>query len=188
MLMVMELQAQCEIHIPGVGANCGRPGIQLIPTTGTILVLNFAEVIQPTEDFYAPGSLGSFNLQLRVSAQNNSNIDWAANTAELIIMPMNCGVFVNERGTRSTFTALLSKQNVLDVQGQQAYGQGELMRMVGGGFLDNLKSAVGWISSKLSMVKNVLNQIPDKYAQTGAKVLGALGYAKPQGRLQDRLM
>jgi hypothetical protein len=147
----------------GVGASIlinPNPGIQLIPTTGTILVLNFAEVIQLTEDFYAPGSLGSFNLQLRVSAQNNSNYDWAANTAELIIMPMNCGVFVNEKGTSSTFTALLSKQDVLDVQGQQAYGQGEFTRMVGGGFLDNLKSSVGWITSKLPMVKNVLNHIP----------------------------
>ena len=76
-------------------------------------------MIQLTEDFYAPGSLGSFNLQLRVSAQNNSDVAWAANTAELIIMPMNCGVFVNEKGTSSTFTALLSKQDVLDVQGQQ---------------------------------------------------------------------
>jgi len=107
----------------GVGANLlanPNPGVQLVPTTGTILVLNFAEVIQLNEDFYAPGSLGSFNLQLRVSAQNNSNVNWAANTAELIIMPMNCGVFVNEKGTSSTFTALLSKQDVLDVQGQQA--------------------------------------------------------------------
>ena len=54
-----------------VGANVlggPNPGIQLIPTTGTILVLNFAEVIQLAEDFYAPGSVGSFNLQLRVSA------------------------------------------------------------------------------------------------------------------------
>ena len=126
----------------GVGANLlntSNPRVQLIPTTGTILVLNFAEVIQLTEDFYAPGSLGSFNLQLRVSAQNNSNVDWAATTTELIIMPMNCGVFVNEKGTSSTFTALLSKQDVLEVQGQQAYVQGEFTRMVGGGFLDNIK-------------------------------------------------
>ena len=105
--------------------------------------MNSAEVIQLTEDFDAPGSLGSFNLQLRVSAQNNSNYAWAANTAELIVMPMNCGVFINEKGSSSTFTALFSKQDVLDVQGQQAYGQGEFTRMVGGGFLDNLKSSVG---------------------------------------------
>ena len=97
--------SQLRSTYTGVGAsnhNAPNPGIQLIPTTGTILVLNFAEVIQLTEDFYAPGSLGSFNLQLRVSAQNNSNIDWAANTATIIIMSMSCGVFVNEKGTRST--------------------------------------------------------------------------------------
>ena len=140
--------------------------------------MNFAEVIQLTEDFYPPGSLGSFNLQLRVSAQNNSNVDWAANTAELIIMPMNCGVFVTKKGPSRTFTALLSKQDALDVQGQQAYSQGVFTKMVGGGLLGNLKSSVGWITSKLPMVKNVLNHIPHVYAQTGAKVLDALGYAK----------
>ena len=168
----------------GVGANRltnSNPGIQLIPTTGTVLVLNFAEVILLIEDFDAPDSLGSFKLQLRVSAQNNSNINWAANTADMIIMPMNCGVFVNEKQTSSTFTALLSKQDVLDVQGQQAYGQGEFTRMVGGGFLDNLKSSVGWIPSKLPMVRNVLNHIPHAHAQTGAQVLDALGYAEPHG-------
>ena len=145
-------------------------------------------MIQLTEDFYALGSLGSFNLQLRVSAQNNSNIDWAENTAELIIMPMNCGVVVNVKGTSSTFTALLSKQDVLDTQGQQAYGQGEFTRLAGGGFLDNLLSSVGWLTSKLPMVKNFLNHIPNAYAQTGTKGLDALGYAKPQGRLQHRFM
>ena len=135
-------------------------------------------MIQLTEDFYAPGSLGSRNLQLKVSAQNNSNDHWAQNTVELIIMPMNSGVFVNEKGTSNTFTALLSKQDVLDVQGQQAYAHGEFHRLVGGGFLDNLKSSVGWISLKLPMVKHVLNHIPHAYAQTGARVLDALGYAK----------
>ena len=52
----------------GIGPNLlngASPGIQLIPTTGSILVLNFAEVIQLTDDFYAPGSLGSFNLQVQ---------------------------------------------------------------------------------------------------------------------------
>ena len=95
---------------------------------------------------------------------------------------------MNETGTSSTFTALLSKQDVLDVQRPQAYGQGEFATMVGGGFLDNLTSSVGWITSKLPMVENVLNHIPHAYAQTGANVLDALGYAKLRGRLHDILM
>ena len=56
----------------GVGANVLGPGSQLIRTTGTILVLNFADVIQLTEDFYAPGSLSSFNLQLCSEQQRYS--------------------------------------------------------------------------------------------------------------------
>ena len=82
---------------------------------------------------------------------------------------MNCGVFVNEKGASSTFTALLSKHDVLDVQGQHAYGQGEFTRMVGGGFLDNLTISVGWITSKLPMVRNVLNHIPPRMLRRAPK-------------------
>ncbi|MFM7988319.1 MAG: major capsid protein V20 domain-containing protein, partial [Candidatus Fonsibacter sp.] len=52
----------------GLGANTNgpstsesHPGVQYVPTTGSILVLNFAEVIQQTEELYAPGWLGTFN-------------------------------------------------------------------------------------------------------------------------------
>ena len=65
----------------GLGANThgpaayNNPGVQYVPTTGTILVLNFAEVSQLTEEYYAPGSLGSFNLQLQAMVENNQNFD-----------------------------------------------------------------------------------------------------------------
>ena len=101
---------------------------------------------------------------------------------------MNCGVFVNEKGTSTAYTALQSQQDVLDALNQQAYGAGEVQRMVGGGFLDNLRGSFGWLTSKLPMVKSILNNVPHPYAQTGAKVLDALGYAKPANKLQDRLM
>ncbi|MFM7981267.1 MAG: major capsid protein V20 domain-containing protein, partial [Candidatus Fonsibacter sp.] len=63
------------------GGNNSNPSVQYVPTTGSILVLNFAEVIQLTEELYAPGSLGSFNLQLQVTVkkQNNHNFNWAGN-------------------------------------------------------------------------------------------------------------
>ncbi|MFM7988399.1 MAG: major capsid protein V20 domain-containing protein, partial [Candidatus Fonsibacter sp.] len=107
---------------------------QYVPTTGSILVLNFAEVIQLTEEFYAPGSLGSFNLQLQVTVENNQNKTWLGSDYELVIMVMNSGVFVNERGTSSTFIGLLTKQDVLDALQQQPYNSNEVRRMVGGGF------------------------------------------------------
>ena len=106
-----------------------------MPTTGTILVLNFGEVIQLTEEYYAPGSLGTFNLQINVQAQNNQNEEWAANSYELVIMTLNSGVFVNERGTSSTFLSLLTKQDVLDALQQQPYSNFEVRILVGGGLL-----------------------------------------------------
>ena len=64
-------------------SGINNPGIQYIPTTGTILVLNFAEVIQLTEELYAPGSLGSFNLQLQVTVQNNQTMTGMATNTSL---------------------------------------------------------------------------------------------------------
>jgi hypothetical protein len=93
-------------------------------------------------------------------------------------------VFVNEKGTSSTFLSLLTKQDVLDALGQQPYANYEVHRMVGGGFLDSLRSSLGWITSKLPMVKQALGSIPHPYAQTGAKVLRR--HRLRQGEGQDR--
>ena len=179
--------SQTRSAYSGVGARIGTPGFQLSPTTGTILVLSFAEVIQLTEEYYAPGSLGSVNLQMAVTVQNNQYTDWAENSYELIIMPMNTGVFVNERGTSSTFLSLLTKQDVLDALQQQPYSNSEIRRMVGGGFLDSLKSALGWVKGKLPAVRGVLENIPNPYAQTGANVLKTMGYGQGHKSIDNRL-
>ena len=169
------------------GTNTGHLGFQYSPTTGTILVLSFAEVIQLTEEYYAPGSLGSFNLQLTLQVQNNHYEPWAAGSYELVIIPMNSGVFVNERGTSSTFLSLLTKQDVLDALQQQPYSNSEIRRMVGGGFLDSLKSALGWVKGKLPAVRGVLENIPNPYAQTGANVLKTMGYGQGHKSIDNRL-
>jgi hypothetical protein len=165
-----------------------EPGFQYSPTTGTILVLNFAECIQLTEEYYAPGSLGSFNLQLSVRVQNNHYNTWPTNSYELVVMPMNSGVFVNERGTSSTFLSLLTKQDVLDSLQQQPYSNAEVRRLVGGGFLDNMRSALGWVKGKLPAVRGVLEQVQNPYAQAGATVLKTMGYGKGNKDLDSRLM
>ena len=48
--------------------------------------------------------------------------------------------------------------------------------MVGGGF-----------TSKLPLVRGVLEHVPHQYTQTGANVLTALGYGKGQKPLDNRL-
>ena len=59
--------------------------------------------------------------------------------------------------------------------------------MVGGGFLDNIRSGLGWIQSKLPAVRGVLEQVPHQYAQIGANVLKALGYGKGHRPIDNRL-
>ena len=69
----------------------------------------------------------------------------------------------------------------------QPYSNFEVRRMVGGGFLDSMKSAMGWVKSKLPAVRGVLENIPNEYAQTGANVLRTMGYGKNK-QLESRLM
>ena len=125
-------------------------------------------------------------MTLRV--QNNHYDTWDEATGhELVIITMNYGVLVNERGTSSTFLSLLPKQDVLDSLQQQPYSNFEVRRLVGGGFLDSMKSAMGWVKSKLPAVRGVLENIPNEYAQTGANVLRTMGYGKNK-QLERRLM
>jgi hypothetical protein len=116
------------------------------------------------------------------TAQNLSDL-------EIVMITMNSGVFVCERGTSSTYTGILTKSDVLEASSQEAYTRSDVSRMVGGGFLDTLKSVAGKVLPKLAPVaKAILGQVEHPMARAGADVLGALGYAKPKGKLSGRLM
>ena len=129
-----------------------------------MVIVHFAEVIQLTEVYYAPGSRGSFNLQVAVTVVNNQAEAWNAGNWELFIVPMNSGIFVNESGANSDYTALLAKQDVLKTSVQEHYRHGTVNRMIGGGFLNSLQSAMGWVSSELPYVRNTLSKTQHPYA------------------------
>ena len=158
---------------------------QTMPTCGSLVVLEFGKDIQLVEDFYAPGSLGNFSLQINLTAINQSN-QTLANT-EIVLITMNSGVWVNERGTSTVYTGILTKQDVLDVSGQEGYSGSDVKRMIGGGFLDTLKSVAGKVLPKLpSLAKVGLSLVPEntpmgKYAKMGEAGLGALGYGRSGG-------
>jgi hypothetical protein len=169
------------------------PGFQLIPTVGSVLVLNFGEVIQLTEDYYAPGALGSFSLQVSVKVSNSQVNPWNAGEWELFVIPMTSGIMALERGTCSTYVGVLLKADIMNASEQEHYSHGTIKRMIGGSLLSNLRSAMGWISSKLPFVKNALNKIDHPYARLGHDVLNTLGYGKSgagssDASLQNRLM
>jgi hypothetical protein len=129
--------------------------MKVAPTFGSYLVLEFGKDIQLTEDFYAAGSLGNFNIQIYVDIINNQpyalnggDVQNSNNNVEIVLVTMNSGVFVCERGTSSTYTGILTKQDVLEASQQEHYTHDDVGRMVGGGFFSSLKSGFSKLASK----------------------------------------
>ena len=169
-----------------VTGTLAAPGaFRAVPTVGSFLVLEFGKDIQLVEDFYAPGSLGNFNLQVKVGVHNQNYYAYAANQLELVLITMNSGVFVNERGTSSTYTGILTKADVLEASDQVAYTHNDVKRMVGGGFLDMVKSAVQKVApvakALAPVAKDLLAESGNKYAQMGSQALGAMGFGQSGG-------
>ena len=117
-----------------------------LQTCGSVLVLEFGKDIQLVEDFFAPGSLGNFNIQVQVRCENQMCADAGSSTGqipiEMVMVTMNSGVFVCERGTSSTYTGILTRADVLEASEQDAYTRSDVQRMVGGSFHDMIKSGV----------------------------------------------
>ena len=155
-----------------------------IPTSGSLLVLNFGEHIQLTEDFLAPNSIGTYNLSVQLTVQNQTAADIAS--LEVVMICMNDGILVNEKGSSQYYEGLLTKQAVLDVSTQKGIPHKEVQQMLGSGFLDSLKSVAGKISHHLPKVKEILKSSGNEYGKKGAEALESLGYGKH--RLSNRIM
>jgi hypothetical protein len=145
-----------------------------LPTSGSVLILDFGKDIQLVEDYYSPGSLGNFSLQMNLTVSNQSALP--IQNSEIVVITMNSGIFVCNRGTCATYTGILTKSDVMEASTQEAYSKSDVKRMVGGGFLDTLKSVAGKVMPKLpGLLKTGLSMVNNPYAQKGADVLGALG-------------
>jgi len=162
-------------------ANATTGAGKKVPTVGAMLVLEFGKDIPIQEDFYAPGSLGQFQLQVNLNCINQSASSVA--TQELVIITMNSGVFVCERGASSTFTGLLTKSDVLEVSQQAPYFQSDVRRLVGGGWFDTLKSIIGRVLPVLApLAKDYLSK-QGVMGNVASKVIGALGYGQSGGQM-----
>jgi hypothetical protein len=167
-------------------APAGGSGSEVL-TTGSMLMLTFGEHIQITEDWYAPGSLGNFNLQFDVEVENKTGAALA--NYEIVLITVNSGCFVCERGTSSIYTGILTRQDVLEASQMEAYGKDDVKRMIGGGWFDVLKSVAGKVLPKvLPVAKGLLKESDNKFAKMGAEALGAMGYGSSGGKLSKRLM
>lgn len=174
---------QISYNIPQTQNYVNWSSSRGVSTVGSYLVLEFGKDIQLVEDFYAPGSLGNFNLQLQLTFENN--LEYQNDKYDLVIVTMNSGVFVNERGTSSTYTGILTKADVLEASEQVPFTRADVKRMVGGGFLDLVKSSV----SKLAPVAKALAPLAsdylkghsNKYANMAGELLGKVGHGESGG-------
>ena len=161
--------------VPDPVSGLGRK----IPTSGSLLILEFGKDIQLTEDYYASGSLGNFSLQINLQVANQFPYTIAP---EIVLITMNSGLFVNERGTSSTYTGILTKQDVLEASAQEPMYQSSVKRMVGGGFLDSLKSVAGKILPHLLKAsKEELSKSGHPVAKMAHSAMGAMGYGASGG-------
>jgi hypothetical protein len=158
----------------------------VVPTCGSCLMLEFGKDIQLIEDFFASGSLGNFNIQVQVTV-DNYNASIGANV-ELVMITMNSGVFVCERGTSSTYTGILTRADVLEASEQDAYSHADVRRMVGGGFLDRLKSGVSKLAPLLKAVAPAVAPMAKEYlskkgslGKLASEGISALGYGRSGG-------
>ena len=171
-----------QTNFPDVATGIGRR----VPMSGSLLVLEFAKDINISDDYYAAGSLGNFQLQIVLQARNQFT---AAYTPDFVIMVENDGCFVCERGTSAVYTGILTKSDVLAASEQPSYHYSDVQRMVGGGFLDSLRSIVGRVLPMLApLAKRHLAKSGHPMGQAASAALGALGYGKSGGKLADRMV
>ena len=69
-----------ENATPGSGAGV------LVPTCGSVLMLDVGKHVNLIDDFYAPGSIGNFTFQITINCENYGAV---AFTPEIVIITMN---------------------------------------------------------------------------------------------------
>jgi len=132
-----EYCGQAYANQAGLSSGTGANGASnLCSTVGSYLMLDFATVIQLTEDFYSCGSLGNFQLQFQLQIQNQSTTAIPASSLEIVLVVMNSGIMVTDRGQTSTYTGILTKQDVLDASQTEPLSITDVSRMVGSGHMD----------------------------------------------------
>ena len=162
-----------------------------IQTCGSVLCLEFGKDIELKDDYYAPGSLGNFQLQFNLTLKNTSGATLTA-PLQLLTIVQNSGVFSLERGVSSSYLGILTKSDVLEASRGVPIAHTDALRMVGGGKVGDFFKSIG---SKLGDAgKSVLKELLPLAKEAGVGLikkrigLGVSGGAKrDMGALEDRM-
>lgn len=98
-------------------------------------------------------------------------------TPEILLVTMQSGIWVNERGTSAQYLGILTKSDVLEASSQEPMFKSSVKRMIGGGFLDSLKSVASkLLPHLLKMGKEELGKHSHPVAKLAHQALGYAGY------------
>nr|AMF83738.1 putative major capsid protein [Dishui Lake virophage] len=156
-------------------SNGPSSGAKRVPTCGSVLCLEMGRHVE-LDDVYAPGSIGAFQLQFQTTFQNNTleAIDDQNNQYEIVLITMNSGVFTIERGTSQTYTAILSRADVLSVSSQPSHSKSSVARLVGGSWEDSFKSLCSSIAPYAGKAEKVKDLIMGEGASGGGQSGGRM--------------
>lgn len=160
-----EFRGYANKYLPSLGATYDTQ-LQQVLTSGSILALRFGQDIPIVEEFYAAGSLGSFNLQFNVTLQNYQQ---SARDVELVLMCVNSGLFITSQGVSSTYTGILTKSDVLAASEMKPVSERHL-RLVG-----------GVESSAVTSVADVAPKAQEAIMDAVSAAKSALGKGSPGG-------
>lgn len=143
-------------------------------TCGSVLMLNFGDIINIAEVYNAPGSLSTTQFQVRVKSVNNTGVEIAP---QLNCMFVYSGILSTTNGNSASYlNGILTRNDVLNAANAPHMVKKELTRYVGSGVFADMKSMA---SNSLPVVKKVLDAFADnKYAKLASNALDTFGYGK----------
>jgi len=124
-----EFNGQAQIAVSTTGEGL------LIPTTGSLLILNPAYDLS-LPDYISCGSLGNYNFQFQCNVTNQYSFSI---TPEIIVICVNSGIFTTQQGVSAIYTGILTKEMVLAAKSESAASamtSEEVYRMTGGKHLN----------------------------------------------------
>jgi len=143
-----------------------------IPSLGSIVVIDPVRDLGLT-DFLSSGSLGQFSFQCTITYKNiHNHTNEAASTSatgfnecEIAIITNYAGILINDKGSSSVMSGLLTKQSVLEAKssGKSVVDYEEVQQLTGGNFGKSGVSTLGSIVEKakrMGKVKDIMKLNP----------------------------
>lgn len=180
------------------GVSIDGAGGEIVPTTGSILVLK-PGVDLTLQSGQAASLVGNFTLQFQLSVLNNTA---RPQRPQIYVITANSGFFETIRGSSRIIKGVLSEQDIISAPLAPMVVRSELDRMVGEGrSFGKFGNALGKMRDFYQKTKGIGTAVKGLLPESGnlgvaKSVMGKLGYGEEGGvgagrrhkKLSERLM